>query len=311
MDDAGNTMLRNLSKWGIIGLALSGLTIIHSFPAEAASEAAPKNNNGYVDKLLAEILHRTDAPDAAKLKISKRPALSRDRRLLELISGEIIEYDAIGTKPSWEENLLTIRIPLRKGLQGYRLFFINESSQAELDKAETLEDFKKFSTGSGAQWSTTPQLQAAGFNVVEGDNKAGLMKMLAADRFKTFGRGIDEIYHEYHNAKADYPDLAIENSIALYIPHPTYIFVTPKRPDLAARFETGLKAMIADGSFDTLFWEFFEDDIQRANLHQRKIFRIANPELSAATPFENDSMWFAPEDTPENSTPAAAEPQSN
>jgi hypothetical protein len=96
-----------------------------------------------------------------------------------------------------------------------------------------LEDFKKFSTGSGAQWSTTPQLQAAGFNVVEGDNKAGLMKMLAADRFKTFGRGIDEIYHEYHNAKADYPDLAIENSIALYIPHPTYIFVTPKRPDLS------------------------------------------------------------------------------
>ncbi|MEP5625102.1 MAG: hypothetical protein ABJP82_21230, partial [Hyphomicrobiales bacterium] len=170
------------------------------------SQKSP-SNNGYIDELLQTIIERTKGPPIANLRVAERSNFSRDRKLVELISGEKLKFDAVGTKPSWEENLITIRIPLRKGLQGYRLFFINKQDQSAFENTNTFEDFQIFPTGSGAQWSTTPLLEASGFNVVKGGSKSELMKMLSARRFVTFGRGIDEIYFEYDKNTKSYPNL--------------------------------------------------------------------------------------------------------
>ncbi|MDN3720699.1 hypothetical protein QW131_19215 [Roseibium salinum] len=61
---------------------------------------------------------------------------SRDRVLQELITGRNIHVVAEAPKPGWEEKLIPIRIPIRKGIQGYRLFLINQQDQAALAKVD-------------------------------------------------------------------------------------------------------------------------------------------------------------------------------
>jgi len=267
------------------------LVLCTGLPERAASA---ENNSDYVSELTRRIIERTEAPGAAPVKGQDTTNFSRNRKLLELISGDIIEFTVLPTKPEWEEKLIPIRIPIRKGLQGYRLFFVDAKGKQTLTEVETLEQLKAIPTGSGAQWSTTAALETAGFNVVKAQTKDDLIKMLKLRRFVTYGRGIDEIFFERSQLAAQYPFLAIDREIALFIPHPIYFFVTPKRPDLAKRIERGLRAMIADGSFDALFQEYYGDDIQRAQLDRRRVFRISNPLLGRETPLDDPTLWFDP-----------------
>ncbi|GAB4511180.1 MAG: transporter substrate-binding domain-containing protein [Roseibium sp.] len=269
----------------ILGLMLS----LVSAPAHAA-----ERNSDYVVELVRKIMERTEAPGAAPMDFLGVEPFSRNRTLLELVSGQHMEFTALPTKPEWEEKLIPIRIPIKKGLQGYRLFFVNEQDRNLLADIETLDQLKKVPIGSGTQWSTTEALEEAGFNVVKGLTKDDLTKMLSLKRFQIYGRGIDEIFAERAQFSAQYPSMVIDEHIALFIPHPIYFFVTPKRPDLAERIERGLREMIADGSFDALFQQYHGDDIQRAGLDRRRIFRISNPLLGPETPLGDPSLWFDP-----------------
>ena len=53
--------------------------------------------------------------------------------------------------------------------------------------------------------------------------------------------------------------------------------------------------MIEDGSFDQHFQAFHNADIARADLANRKIFAIPNPNLSGRTPFDTPSYWHDPD----------------
>ncbi|WP_299817298.1 hypothetical protein [uncultured Roseibium sp.] len=258
----------------------------------------PATNNGYVDEILAEILRRTEGPDAAVHRPADAAGMSRDRLLSELISGELIDYAAMATKPEWEAKLITIRIPLRKGLQGYRILFILGANQDAYSRVETLEDLKMFSVGSGLQWSTSRIMEEAGLHVVRAETLEHLLRMLELGRFKSLPRGMDEIFFEYEKWSEKMPDLAIEDTLTLFIPLPTYLFVSPERPDLAERFERGLRSMIADGSLDRLFWKYFQKDIERAGLSERRMIRIPNPNLGPETPLNDPALWFTPGDMP-------------
>lgn len=220
--------------------------------------------------------------------------MPRRRALIELERGIDIHVMAEAPKPGWEERLIPVRIPIRKGIQGYRTFLILGKNQPMLSTITTLEQFKKIPTGSGSQWSTTRVLKANGFDVREGANYEGLFSMLVKERFVTFGRGINETPVEYSSRKALFPDLAIEQDLLLYIPLPTYFFVTPTQPKLAKRIEEGLKAMIDDGSFDELFHAKFDELIKSANLANRRMFSINNPNLSPETPLDIEHYWYRP-----------------
>jgi len=276
-------------------LNLIAMSVLMFFAAPGLDDAlGADNNSDYIDELTRQIFARTETADAAQRNTALRSDYSRNRKLLELIAGERIEYTALPTKPEWEEKLIPIRIPVRKGLQGYRLFLINSEDQAELTTVRTLEQLKRYPIGSGAQWSTTEALENSGFTVIKGPEKEELQAMLNLKRFVAYSRGIDEIFAEHAQWSPKYQSLAVEQEIALFIPHPIYFFVTPERPDLAERIERGLRGMIADGSFDRLFLKFYNDDIQRARLDQRKIFKIPNPSLSPETPLDDPNLWFDP-----------------
>jgi len=272
---------------GGIGVSGAQETVITYRPPPEAAE-----NHVYPQRLLAEALNRT-ADRYGDVRITQAFAtVSRDRSKVLLEEGRYLHVMAEVPRPNWETDLIPIYIPLRKGLQGYRLFFINRELQPLMDKVETLDDLRRFSTGSGAQWSTTLILENAGFDVVTGHDYETMFDMFSLRRFQTFSRGINEIFFELDTMSDKYPDMYIETGLALHVPLPVYFFVTPTKPKLAERIELGLREMIADGSFDKLFMEYHGDLIRRANLANRKIFRLENPNLSNRVPLENPDLWY-------------------
>ena len=252
----------------------------------------------YPRKLLTAILKETEIEYGHATIKETQLKMPRDRILRELEKGLNIHVIAEASKLSWEQRLIPIRIPIRKGIQGYRTFLIKKKNQPILSKINTLEELKKIPTGSGVQWSTTDILEKNGFIVKTGNNYKGLFSMLIKDRFMTFGRGINETAEEYNSFKDKFPELSIEQDLLLYIPLPTYFFVSPHKPELAKRIEAGLQLMISDGSFDKMFNDEFSELIDNANLTKRRIFRITNPNLSPQTPLDIKHYWYSLDNIP-------------
>lgn len=221
-------------------------------------------------------------------------AMERDRLMQEMVKGALVNLSAQITSAEWEHKLIPIRIPLDKGLSGYRISLIDGRRQAQFDAVHTLEQLKRIPLGAGRQWSSTAVFLHAGFPVALGNSTHGLHSMLAADRFQHFPRGMEEAMFELAAHAADFPELAIERSFAIYMPLPRYFFVTPGQTRLAERIEFGLRALIADGRFDRMFHEFYDAMIEKVGLRKRRVFRLDNPLLTPQTPLANKAYWYDP-----------------
>lgn len=220
--------------------------------------------------------------------------LTRKRALILLGKGDISVFSA-PTRTEWEEKALPVRIPIRKGLMGYRLFLIRAENQKLFSNIQSVDDLKQLRVGQGLQWSTTAALKKLGFTIDGSSDYEALFTMLMHDRFDYFPRSITEIFTELDMRKDKYPDMRIEDTMSLYLPLPYYFFVTPKRPDLARRIEAGLQLMIRDGSLNALFYDYHRDSIERAKLDGRRILRMENKDLTPLTPFDEKQLWYQPE----------------
>ena len=229
-----------------------------------------------------------------ELKASAVP-MNQARAAEEIVAGSgAVTIFARSTAPEHEERMLPIRIPIDKGLVSYRLFLVRGEDQPLFAAVRTLDDLRKFSVGSFTTWADTKILREAGFRVVTGDSYEGLFRMLVAGRFDFFSRSVDEAFREYEERKGDLPGMKVEDTILLYFPTTRYFFV--QRSDagleLAQRVETGLNAMIRDGSFEAYFRKNKGEAIARAGLAKRKLFRISNPYLSPETPLARRELWY-------------------
>jgi hypothetical protein len=222
--------------------------------------------------------------------------MERDRLLREMVQGELVNLSAQITSPEWERELLPVRIPVDKGLAGYRISLIDGRRQAQFSAIRTIEQLKRVALGAGRQWSSAAAFQRAGFAVVTGSSTAGLHSMLAADRFQHFPRGMEEALYEREQYIHRFPHLALEQSFAIHLPLPRYFFVTPGQPRLAERLEHGLHALLADGRFDRIFHDFYDGVIEQTGLRKRRVFKLDNPTLSPQTPLGHKAYWYDPLD---------------
>nr|WP_314858340.1 transporter substrate-binding domain-containing protein [uncultured Undibacterium sp.] len=192
-----------------------------------------------------------------------------------------------------ERNYLPIRIPLRKGLLGYRLMLVHKDKQALLKDVESLQDLKKFSVGQGVGWDDVKLYEANGIEVIEA-KYSNLFRMLSYKRFDFFPRGINEIFTEFEKESAQNPDLVIDENLLIHYPWPYYFFVSKSNPQLQKRLELGLRKMIKDGSFDAIFWKYNGKAIEAVNFKKRRIIHMKNHLLPRETPLNDATLWFRP-----------------
>lgn len=275
--------------WGTAS-AQAGEPMRYVYPAP---ESGADVRLGYYWELLQAALEETTANwGPYEVSAWTKPLNSARAEMMIKASLEITVM-ARTTSAEREKTLLPILIPLDKGLTGYRLFLTKSHLQARLKSVRNANDLKEFSIGQGANWIDVDILRSAGMNVVTGPTYENLFNMLEVNRFELFSRGVNEIGKEYENAKPRVPDLIIDKSLILYYPLPRYFFFsrTPEGERLAGRVEEGLRRLMKNGKFDKRYQAFKRSILADLSLAGRRLIRIENPTLSAATPLGDASLW--------------------
>jgi hypothetical protein len=232
----------------------------------------------------------TDGPYALEPETQE---MTQSRGLAFLAHRGTINVAFLPTNVEREKTFLPIRIPILRGILGYRVFIIHKDNSRLFSNAETFKDLKKHcSAGFGAQWADLVILAENGIKVVKTAKYESLFVMLENKRFHYFPRGINEAWNEIETFSSKYPDLVVEPHLAFYYPYPVYFFVNKNDTFLAVRIEKGLSLALADGSFKALFFKYHKDLINRANLSDRKLFRLKNPTLPPGTPEPDTSWWL-------------------
>lgn len=207
--------------------------------------------------------------------------MNQDRAFAMLRSSKSLDVYWSMTSAAREQGVISVRIPLMKGLLGYRLLIIRKDSIDKLARVRTPEDLKTISIGQGLDWPDTAIMSAAGLRIVTSSSYDTLYRMLKAGRFDGIALGANEIDDEL--AKQGDPAFVIEKTITIAYPAPVFFFVTPRKKELAERIEKGLHIMMEDGSFNAIFDKRWSKTLLANNLKGRRVFELPNPLLSAST----------------------------
>lgn len=242
--------------------------------------------------LLRLALNKAPGAYAARAWPLQPMRIERNRALQELLHGEHLDVVWAVTSGEREAALLPVRIPLDKGMTGWRLALVRQSDLGRFAAIGQVADLAHFQAGLGYDWAETAVLRANGLPVVTGNNTDRLHAMLAAHRFDYFPRPVRQAWVEARQHAS--LSLAVEPHLALHFPSAVYFFVNPANTELAGVLEQGLRNAIADGSFERKFQESNGPYIQRAALAQRRILRLHNPALPPATPLGVRDFWYLP-----------------
>lgn len=217
-----------------------------------------------------------------------------EERVVQMLVDNELDVVWYASTEALEDRLLPIRIPMYRGLLGYRVLMIRKGTQDQFDNIKSLEDLGKISLGQGRFWADTQVLEANKLSVTKVLQYEGLFHMLDGGRFDAFPRGV----HEPWSEMLRYPKLAldVEKNLLLSYTNPFYFFVSKNNPQLAKDIERGLRMAIEDGSFNEYFMNdpTVKDVINKANLKNRTLIRLENPGLPKKTPVDDKTLWFDP-----------------
>lgn len=213
-------------------------------------------------------------------------------RAIAELAGDTGKLDVIWvmTNPEREKLLAPVRIPIDRGLIGWRVALLNAQQSKVLSAVKDLPSLTPFTAGQMHDWPDTAVLRANGLNVVASPTYEGLFKQLGSQRIDYFPRSVMEIRNELRS-HADLP-LVIDDAIMIRYPAAFYFFVSKNRPELAADINKGLEASLADGSFMKLFKRHILPLLDGLELRKRTVISLTNPDLPPATPLQRKQLWF-------------------
>lgn len=279
---------------GQVGACINRTPDLQATPQLILPKAKPSSweQESYYHDLLRLILERTEAEfgpctiaQTGQMLTRMRSAalISRNQGVDLLWGSATIEREAL---------LQPIRIPLLKGLMGYKIFLIHPDDQPVFSQVKNLEDLQTLRAGQGADWPDVEILLRNNIPVVSSANYEALYKMLAAKRFDFFPRGANQILSElrHNNDK----NITVERDLVLAFPSPLYFYVKKDNETLARRIEKGLRDMMLDGSYDRYFYRhpLIMDAILNLHLQERNVIHISNPLLPPGTPREPQEDWM-------------------
>lgn len=234
------------------------------------------------------------ALQATGLPVTLQPSsqrMNQSRAAVELRrpGGEVDVMWTMST-PSREQQLRPIRVPIYRGLFGWRVLMVREGEAQRFAHVRSLDDLKAFRFVQGHDWPDSDILAANGLTVVRGTHFEGLFGMLAKGRGDALPRGVLEVPADMQ--RYGQPNgLALEPGLVLRYPAAVYYFVAPERADLAQLIEGGLRKLLARGESARLLQQFHGSALDLAKLPQRHVIALRNPLLPAGTPLGETALW--------------------
>jgi hypothetical protein len=234
----------------------------------------------YIALLKLALEHSKGEFGEYQLKKSVQP-MYQGRALVEIKNNRNISVAWTMTSKEREQDVNPIRIPLLRGLGGYRIFLRKDDQQENFTNIKAETQLNSLLAGQGYDWPDSIILTDNNYQLITGPGHKTLFNMLQHGRFDYMPRAL----HEAWNEAKMFEGLQVESSIALHYPSPYYFFVSNDDPILKKRIETGLIAAEKNGSFQRLFDKhpITRNMLLLAKLEERKVFRLKNSFMSRET----------------------------
>jgi hypothetical protein len=244
----------------------------------------------YYADVLKLVLDKSEVPYTLE---GKRVQMSHLRKVKTVVNGEL-SVIWCSNLSEIDEHLEPVRIPICGGLLGYRVFMVHQDTLPALAMMQDLKALRSFQIGQGIGWSDTDVLEHAGFSVDVAPYDS-LFKMLNADRFALFGRGVHEAHAEVEARQSEFPALTVAPSIGLHYPLIRFFYVRKTDEQLKKALAIGLKRAHADGSFKAFFRNhpLVKPVLDRGDLQSRHWLELENPFLSEED-LESAQKYFDP-----------------
>mgnify|MGYP000214284606 CR=1 FL=1 len=262
-----NTLCAKLKR----SSALLGLLCIVCWPWQAVSaiwiitypqsEVESDVRNDYPLALLELALQKTGV--RYELKPSIRPM--RQARALKRLE-ENLEVNVVWsmTDVQREQQLRPVRIPMSRGLIGWRVFVSHKNSGFLNAPIQNMSDLLRFSPVQGIAWPDTKILQANGFNVITARDYIEGTELINNKLADFFPRSVVEVFKELDNSYSK--DMRLRKGIAFYYPSAMYFFTNKQNLTLSRLIETGLNRAIEDGSYERLFNQHFGETLEKLDI---------------------------------------------
>ncbi|MCZ4321629.1 hypothetical protein [Pseudomonas anguilliseptica] len=279
-------------RW-LFGLLLASLLTPPLQADDSGTLRYPRRADGDEFRSLYALAQLQLALDKAGSSLRLEPShysMEQERALVNLEHNDRLDVAWSMTSVEREQRLLPVRIPLDKGLFGWRIALLPKDRAQLLKDVRNLEQLRQFSAGQGHDWPDSEILRNHGLPVRVSSSYGSLFRMLQAQRFDYFPRSVIEVWDELEHPRAK--QLVVDPHVLLHYPTAMYFFFSRKRPELAETVRIGMEKAIADGSFERLFQQHFATSLQRARLDQRQLIELHNPLLPNATPLQRRELWF-------------------
>lgn len=260
----------------------------------SAGESTSDHRRAYKIELLQTSLELTK-PKYGDFEISiDNFYMNGERSFKQLANGESMNVFFALARSGLDDDVVAIPIPVRRGLVSYRLLMIKAGTEKRFENINSLDDLKKLRVGADTSWATYQTLLTYEFNIVKIPDYEGMFPMLQAGRFDYIPRTVNEIYPEIDRFTHSKLHLAIEPTLALYIPSATYVYVNKGYPRLKERLQEGLELMLKNGDLMRLFSKYYGQRINAANLGNRRIITMGNTAMPEDANWEKSPLWFSP-----------------
>lgn len=240
----------------------------------------------FIDVLEAALAH-LDQPAVSRAK--KMPAFKEGRSRIYL-QNKRYDIHWLMTNSELEEELHPVRVPLYKGLIGWRVFLIKEKDQAIFSNIHKLSQLQQLSTAQGHDWPDIAILTHSKLPVYSSPSWNGLFEMLELGRIQYLPRSVIEVADEL--AQHPQRQFSVERELILRYPAAYYFFLHKDNRELGEKIEAALISMNQNGEFDAIFNRYFADQVEALDLHRRRQLIIENPNMHADTPPQGSSLWY-------------------
>ncbi|QEY14893.1 diguanylate cyclase [Cellvibrio sp. KY-GH-1] len=244
------------------------------------------------DKLIYDLLVLSLSKTDVNVCLTQLEQVITDARKTRRVEEGSLSLKWSSASNPLEKNLKPIKVPIFKGLLGYRIFVIRKGDQNRFNSIKTLEDLRKLTAGQGYFWGDTKILQTAGIPVVTAAQGRNLWSMLASHRFDYMPLAVHEPWLDLeHRAELQ---LEVEKNLLLVYPSAMFFYVSTENKVLYDLISSGMERAINDGSYDRLFYQsrMIQAVVERVNLSTRKVIYIYNPLIDTNLLPTNPKYWF-------------------
>lgn len=255
--------------------------------AKEVSVAKEQRNQYQRDYYLFELLQLALKNSPFKAMLTEVDE-QQQRTIMKLARGEVDIHWGM-TSPEREKMAIPVRIPLFKGLIGYRVALVSEQHKNAFSML-TEQELKQRVAVQGHDWPDTQIMAQNGFRVKPIANYETMFKLTQTGAVDYFPRSVIEVQDEL--AEFGSETLALDNQHLFIYPTAFYFFVNQHKPELANALTEGLEKLIESGEFDALFERYFASQLASLKLAERTKHQMTNRFLPQQTPLMRKELWF-------------------